>query len=178
MFLRHSGITVLVGALLQEDTQPATFISWMERPHTLYSQETQEATRLDRTSIIPLTVEDQNSEPIRKMKEEFESILKSKLKDKIESFSAGKDPTELEKLEKEMEAAWRKVETPEFVEYEAWEPSELGFDVPKEEKDEPLPEIKEADDVPDYDRYIATKVTHGGTSLREWVIHLPFFPLL
>ena len=55
-----------------------------------------------------------------------------------------------------MEAAWRKVETPEFVEYEAWDPSELGFDVPKEEKDKPLQEIKEAYDVPDCDRYIAT----------------------
>ena len=29
---------------------------------------TERATRLDRTSIIPLTVEDQNSEPIKKMK--------------------------------------------------------------------------------------------------------------
>ena len=60
------------------------------------------------------------------MKEKFESILKSKLKDRIESLTAGKDPLELEKLEKEMEAAWRKVETPEFVECEAWDPSELG----------------------------------------------------
>ena len=120
---------------------------------------TERATRLDRTSIIPLTVEDQNSEPIRKMKEEFESILKSKLKDRIESLTAGKDPSELEKLEKEMEAAWKKVETPEFVEYEAWDPSELGFDVPKEEKDKPLPEIQEADEIPDYDRHIATKVS-------------------
>ena len=111
---------------------------------------TERATRLDRTSIIPLTVEDQNSEPIKKMKEEFESILKSKLKDRIESLTAGKDPSELEKLEKEMEAARRKVETPEFVEYEAWDPSGLGFDVPKKEKDKPLPEIKVADDVPDY----------------------------
>ena len=90
------------------------------------------------------------------MKQEFESILKSKLKDRMASISAGKSPTELEKLEKEMEAAWRKVETPEFVECEAWDPSELGFDVPKEEKDKPLPEIQEADEIPDYDRYIAT----------------------
>ena len=51
---------------------------------------TERATRLDKTSIIPLTIEDQNSEPVRKMKEEFESILKSKLKDRIESLTAGK----------------------------------------------------------------------------------------
>ena len=63
---------------------------------------TERATRLDRTSIIPLTVEDQNSEPIKKTKEEFESVLKSKLKDRIESLTAGKDPSELEKLEKEI----------------------------------------------------------------------------
>ena len=80
---------------------------------------TERSTRLDRTSIIPLTVEHQNSEPVKKMKEEFESILKTKLKDRIESLSAGKDPTELEKLEMEMEAAWKNVETPEFVECEA-----------------------------------------------------------
>ena len=58
-----------------------------------------------------------------------------------------------------MEAAWKNVETPEFVEYEAWDPSELGFDVPKEEKDKPLPETQEADEIPDYDRHIATKVS-------------------
>ena len=38
-------------------------------------------------------------------------------------------------------------------------PPELGFDVPKEEKDKPLPEIQEADEIPDYDRHIATKVS-------------------
>ena len=95
---------------------------------------TERATRLDRTSIIPLTVEDQNSEPIKKMKEEFEPILKSKLKDRIESLSAGKDTTELEKLEKEMEEAWKEVGTPEFVEYEPGIPLSWALMFPRRKR--------------------------------------------
>ena len=59
------------------------------------------------------------------------------------------------------------------MEYEAWDPSELGFEVPKEERDKPLPEPQEADEIPDCDRHIATKVSipkDGHTFATERVV--------
>ena len=52
---------------------------------------TSKSTRLDRTSIFPLTVEDNNDASVTAMKLEFEESLKAKLKDRIEAMKSGKD---------------------------------------------------------------------------------------
>ena len=113
---------------------------------------TAKGTRVDRTSIIPLSVADQNSDPIKKMKGVFEEVLKSKLKDRVAAMKAGKDAKVLE----EEELGTPVEETPEHVPYEQWDPSELGFQVESDGKEE-LPELAEADDL-DLDRYISAKV--------------------
>ena len=43
---------------------------------------TSKSTRLDRTSIFPLTVEDNNDASVTALKAEFEESLKAKLKDR------------------------------------------------------------------------------------------------
>ena len=117
------------------------------------------ANRLDRTSIIPLSIEDKNSEPVKRMKSVFSRVLADKLKDRIAGIKAGKPPEEIDEQE---EAEARRIleeETPEFEPYEQWSPSELGWDVPNghDEEKSPMPELDEADDI-NYDGYIGARV--------------------
>ena len=57
---------------------------------------TEKATRLDRTSIFPLSVADKNSQEVIKMKEQFQIKLKDKLKARIAAMKDGRDPLDLE----------------------------------------------------------------------------------
>ena len=115
---------------------------------------TSKGTRVDRTSIFPLSTADWNSEPVKKQMETFEEVLEQKLKGRIEAMKDGKDAKDLEEQELR---AWAKEDTPRHVPYKEWDPLELGFIPPREETKEPLPELEEADDI-DFDRYISAKV--------------------
>ena len=116
---------------------------------------TERGQRLERTSIIPLSVEDNNSEGVKARKKIFEKVLAAKLKDRIQAMKNGKDAAQLDDEEAD---AW-KIEhevTPIHQPYEQWDPSELGFDIPDDGK-EPLPELADADDF-DLNRYLSAKV--------------------
>ena len=57
---------------------------------------TLKSTRLDRTSIFPLTVEDNNDASVSEMKVRYQESLKAKLKDRMAAMKGGKDADELE----------------------------------------------------------------------------------
>ena len=108
--------------------------------------------RLDRTSIIPLTVEDNNSDIVKGMKEKFEATLKVKLKDRVRGLAAGMDSLE---LDEQAEVQQLDDEAAAHVPYEELDLDEDADDSGKK----PLPELKEVDDLDmDLDRYIAAKV--------------------
>ena len=119
---------------------------------------TEKGTRLDRTSIIPLTVEDRNNEAINKMKLKFESLLETKLKEWIKGLKSGKDALALDdEMEKQMTELIEE-ETPQVDACDPWSLEELGHK-PGMEPDEkpPPPEIPDADDF-DHNRHISAKV--------------------
>ena len=68
---------------------------------------TSKSTRLDRTSIIPLSLEDHNFESVTAQKEEFTEALRLKLKDRAAAMKAGKEAGELDE---------------EFAIYDDWTP--------------------------------------------------------
>ena len=109
---------------------------------------TAKSTRLERTSIIPLTLEDHNDESITAKKAEFTEALKLKLKDRMAGMKAGKDTDELES-----EFAGSDDVTPRHVMYEPILDQELLTD----EKDQPPKELSDAEDL-DLNRYLAAKV--------------------
>ena len=113
---------------------------------------TERGTRLDRTSIIPLSVEDKNSDPVKKRKEVFEKVLAEKLKDRIKAMDDGKSAAALDQQEHD----WVDEYTPEYVSYEQFSPAELGIDLPDDGREE-LPELADADDL-DLNKYISAKV--------------------
>ena len=76
---------------------------------------TEKGTRLDRTSIIPVSVEDENSEPVKAKKVEFEATLREKLKERDAAMKAGKDPNE---LDAELAEKMFEEDTPTHVSYE------------------------------------------------------------
>ena len=123
---------------------------------------TEKATWVERTSIFPLSVEDENSESIKRMKAIYEETLKEKLKERAKELESGKDTSWLPDLDEDMQAANDLLEkTPERVEYEPYSMEELGYadylpSIP-EESPYPLPELAEADDL-DFNSYIAAKV--------------------
>jgi len=119
---------------------------------------TERGTTLNKTSIIPLTVADKNSEPVIKQKEVFTTVLKDKLKHRVAAMKDGKDATELERQELDlMEKEWQSEETPDHVPYEQWDPADLGFKVPGGDGKQKLEDIAEADDI-NIDKYISAKV--------------------
>ena len=90
---------------------------------------TEKATTLDRTSIIPLSLAEKNSDDIKARKETFQSRLAAKLKDRIAGMKSGKDPIAMEDAELELQREeWAREATPEYEPYEQWDPSELGFE--------------------------------------------------
>ena len=109
--------------------------------------------RLNRTSIMPLSQLDWNSEPVRKRMEIFEAALTDKLKHRIKSMKDGKPAAMLDE-EDDLPTAADEV-TPEHVPYEQWNPLDLGFDLPKDK--EPLQELPDADEL-DLNKYISAKV--------------------
>ena len=113
---------------------------------------TELGTRLERTSIIPLSLEDQNDDSVKNRMGIYQEVLKKNLKERVKSMADGKEAHWLDEEAKEKPLHQ---ETPIHIPHEGWDPSELGFDL-KEDK-EPLPEIKEADDL-DLNKYISAKV--------------------
>ena len=113
---------------------------------------TEIGTRLERTSIIPLSPVDHNDDSVKNRMGIFNDVLKSKLKDRVRSMKEGKEPSWLDEIADMKDVAQP---TPEHVEYEGWDPSDLGYAL--EEEKPPLPEIKEADDL-DLNNYISAKV--------------------
>ena len=118
---------------------------------------TEIGTRLERTSIIPLSAADKNDDSVKNRQGIFTEVLKSKLKHRVKSMKEGKEPHWLDEEALDEEAKQKPLmqPTPEHVQYEGWDPLDLGFDI-KEESPE-LPEIKEADDL-DLNKYISAKV--------------------
>ena len=112
---------------------------------------TEKTTRLDRTSIFPLTVEDLNSEPTKQKMAEFDATLKAKLKERAASM---KDPVELdaELVEKMLEE-----DTPKHVAYEEWEDFKMGITDVDPTKKEEIPDLVDADDL-DFNKYLSAKV--------------------
>ena len=113
---------------------------------------TEKGTTVHRTSIMPLSELDLNSEPTKKLMAEFEKSLAGKLKERIKGMKDGKPAEWLE----EKDSSHQDDElTPDHVPYEEWTPAELGFDIPPDKQ--PLPEIPEADDL-NLNKYLAAKV--------------------
>ena len=121
---------------------------------------TEKGTTVDRTSIIPLSVEDENSEHIKAMKQVFNKVLEAKLKIKASELKPSKkDSADIDlQLAKEMTAHMPEV-IPDRVEYEPWSLEELGYKAGMEtiEEEPPLPELADADDLDLYS-YISAKV--------------------
>ncbi len=126
---------------------------------------TERAQVLVRSSVIPLTEVDHNSEDIQEMKRVWREVLKEKLKDRIKGLDDGKsdadsiDPDVLE-LEDHSDYHWLDVDdAPDYTSYEAYSPEELNLILPptEDEGKSPLPELAEADDL-DLNRYISAKV--------------------
>jgi len=115
---------------------------------------THKATTLERTSIFPLSVEDLNSDVVKKTKQVFMNVLTEKLKDRVKALAEGKPPVSPEILEAQSEP-WNDDEIPELVPYEEHHPNELGWDLPQDKP--PLPEIAEADDY-NLNTYVSAKV--------------------
>ncbi len=105
------------------------------------------AQRMHRTSIFPLTQEEQNSEEIKSMKKVWERVFAEKLKDRIKGLAENDKNIPEEEL------------FPHRVEYEPYSLEELGY---KEgmgfEEPTSLPELKDAEDF-DLNSYIAAKVS-------------------
>ena len=115
---------------------------------------TEKAERIHRTSIIPLSMEDQNSEAVKQRKKVFTDVLEAKLRDRIKAIKGSKTAKQLEREERE----WLADEiTPEHVPHEEWSPMELGFDIPTDESKQEPPEIADAEDL-DLNKYISAKV--------------------
>ena len=115
---------------------------------------TENTTRLERTSIFPLTVDDWNSEPTKQKMAEFDATLKAKLKDRAQAMSSGKDPNDLddELVEKMLDE-----DTPKHVAYEEWEDFQMGLtDVDPTKKPE-VPDLVDADDH-NFENYLAAQV--------------------
>ncbi len=108
---------------------------------------TEKGTRIDRTSIFTLTVQDKNSDQVRDRKHNFSTRLGLRLKRRIKGLKDhDKDPKEQELEElKAQRKEWTEAEKKEQPPQEQWDPAELGFDIPSDEKDA-LPETAEADD--------------------------------
>ena len=102
---------------------------------------TKKATVVCRTSVFPLSVEDENSDLVSAQKVEFESALKLKLKDRADGVEFDDDVDDAED------------ETPE---YERYEPNEHAEDTAKYI----VPELAEADDFDHdaFDKYVTAQV--------------------
>ena len=139
---------------------------------------TERGTVLDRTSIFPLTVEEENSEVVKQKKALFEERLAAKLKDRIKGIKDGKDPDELERREQdEAEKELQVADTPLWESDDEWNPLSMDPALLAELKEEDRPqEIKEADDFTEdmqLDRYVGAKVmlpTQGHTFATGTVI--------
>ena len=125
---------------------------------------TEKASWVDRTSIIPLSVEDENSLPVKKMQMIFEEVLKEKLKDRILGLKAGKDAVKMSQEEMKQTTAEQAAndlleQTPTKVDYEPWSMEELGYRPGLESiaENEAPPELADADDF-DFNSYISAKV--------------------
>ena len=121
---------------------------------------TEKAKWVDRSSIIPLSVEDENSIPVQKQKKIFEGSLEEKLKEKIKGLQIGKEDKPPGHQHEDEQAANDELEkTPHRVEYEPWSLEELGYKpgLGTVAEDELPPEIADADDF-DFNSYISAKV--------------------
>ena len=120
---------------------------------------TEKGSRLDRTSIIPLSIEDRNNEEVTKRKQVFERILESKLGERVKALKDGKPAAA---IDEEFEHFTSPLEdkTPDRVEYIPWSLEELGYKefMDTEDKPAPVPELKEADDI-DWNKYVSAKVS-------------------
>ena len=115
---------------------------------------TEKATTLDRTSIYPLTVADQNSEPTMEKKKQFEASLKLKLDAKMKAIKAGKDPEHMEQATDDLAM---EEQTPEHLAYEAWEDFELNMTDEDPSMKVDIPDLVDADDL-DFNKYLSAKV--------------------
>ena len=121
---------------------------------------TEKGTIVERSSIIPLTEQEHNVEAIQRMKQLYETALADKLKDRAKAIKAGKFDADVDEFDPDIDLPlYLEDDPPDNVEYEAYSPEELNFQLPELENEEkkPLPELAEADDI-DFNRYISAKV--------------------
>ena len=107
---------------------------------------TEKATVLERTSIIPLTAQDNNEDGTIKLKQVFEDTLKLKLNDRMEGIKAGKDPADLDD-DQPIEPVVRD----QFLDYVIFDSDQGDADHP------PLPQLQDTDDY-DINKYVAARV--------------------
>ena len=137
-----------------EDMEVRTIGRWLGPSHDVGMAMcskilTQKATIVCRTSVFPLSIEDENSEVVTAQKIEFETALKAKLKDRADGVEYDADVDEVDD------------ETPE---YEPYEPNDHAEDKEKYI----VPAMPEADlyDHDAFDKYVAAQVVfHKGDSL-------------
>ena len=123
---------------------------------------TEKSQVLDRTTIHPLSPAEKNSEVVQKMRSIYGSVLAAKLKHRVAAMDEGMSPEEIDaELEKSQREEVTGPVTPDFVPYEPWDPSELGYLVPSRNAEDDDPEdgkpIADADDI-DYNAYVSAKV--------------------
>ena len=120
---------------------------------------TARATIMERTSVIPLSVEEENSEPIKEMKKAWEKLLAVKLKKRMEALDKGVEPQQINEEEDNLLPDLEAEVFEERIEYEPYSLEDLGYKdfMPEEEEPAPPPPIADAEDL-DLNSYIAAKV--------------------
>jgi hypothetical protein len=133
-----------------------------------------------RSSVAPLTDEEEADPENDRRKEDYLAALKSRLKERAKDIKLkGHDKKEAKEYSADDAEVtnwlWDSDEEPgDYIPYEPIDSSELPWDPPEgheEEKPDVLPEIAEADDI-DFDKHISAKVAlpQGGHGFAKGVV--------
>jgi predicted nucleotidyltransferase len=117
---------------------------------------TEKAQRLDRTSIVPLTVEEFNDHDVQAAMRKWEETLASMLKERVKGLKEGKEPVQ-------MDDEW--TSTPDTVPYQPFSAENMEYDPELLNVKQPWVDLKEANEMTeseqinlDLNRYISAKV--------------------
>ena len=99
---------------------------------------TEKAQCLNRTSIVPLSVEDLNDPNVQAAMRKWEETLASVLKERVKGLKEGKNPVH-------MDDEWNL--TPDTVSYQPFTAEEMNYDPEGLEVKQPWVDLKEADDM-------------------------------
>jgi hypothetical protein len=117
---------------------------------------TEKAQRLNRTSIVPLTVVELNDPDVQAAMRKWEETLASAMKERVKGLKEGKDPIQ-------MDDEWNL--TPDTVPYQHFTAEDMNYGPEELEVKQPWVDLKVADEMTeleqidlDLNRYISAKV--------------------